>query len=57
MFEVFEEGVAQSVCEYNIGSMQKGDGETVADDDAHRLLRLLGRLEPGKALVVIKKEN
>lgn len=52
MFEAFKEDVAESYCEYNIGSMQKGTGHEV---DAKDILIATSRLQPGEALVIIRK--
>lgn len=56
VFEVFDQDVAESVCEYNVGSMEKGDGQSFDLDDAHGLLRALSRLESGRALIVVRKD-
>lgn len=56
-FEVFTETVSESVCEYNLGSLQKGDGREVTPGKAELLniARDLALLEPGQALVIVKK--
>lgn len=53
-FEAFTEEVSESLCEYNIGPMQKGCEQEV---DAHDILRAASRLKPGQALIVMKKED
>ncbi len=56
-FEVFTETVSESICEYNVRSMQKGEGAEGAADDARELLILANRLRAGQALVIVKKGN
>lgn len=61
MREMFTEGVAESVCEYNIGSMQKGDGVKLYDpddeDEAARILVAVRDLEPGEAVVIVRSKR
>jgi len=58
--EVFKEDVAESYCEYNIGSMQKGCEDTydlAREGEGLYLLDAARALRPGEALIVIKKEE
>ncbi len=57
--EIFKQNVAESVCEYNVGSMQKGEGEIVDRmTGSHALMvdvmSLVESLEPGEALIVVR---
>lgn len=55
---VFKEEVAESFCEYNIGSMQKGCEKGYDLDDGQDPMILLNRirsLNPGETLVIIKE--
>lgn len=58
--EAFVEEVAESVCEYNIGSMQKGESvkyDRTSDNDLLYLLDQVRGLRPGQALVVVRGEG
>jgi len=57
-FEMFTERVSESICEYNIRSMQKGDGDTLRglSLEGHRILvRAIRNLERGQALVIVRR--
>lgn len=55
---IFKEDVAESYCEYSIGSMQKGC-ETAYDlssyDEVLHLLEAVHSLRPGESLIVMKE--
>lgn len=58
-FELHQVDVAESVCEYNIGSMEKGDGQRITGTglESHReLIRAMQSLRPGQALVVVRRK-
>lgn len=56
-FEKFTGAVSESVCEFNLGSLQKGDGELISPGMRELLgiARDLSLLEPGQALVIVRR--
>lgn len=58
-FELHTVDVSESICEYNVGSIEKGEGQRISGIglDSHReLIRAIQSLRPGQALVVVKKK-
>jgi hypothetical protein len=57
-FELHTVDVSESICEYSVGSMEKGDGQRITGTgiDSHReLIRAVQSLRPGQALVVVRR--
>lgn len=58
--EVFKVDVSESITEFNIGSMQKGEANTVlnsmATGEVHYLLDEIAAMDPGTAIVIVRRK-
>lgn len=56
--EVFKMELAESITEFNIGSMEKGSADTVmsaiSDDDGMYLVDEIRAMQPGSAIVIVR---
>lgn len=58
--EVFKVDVAESITEFNVGSMEKGSANSVinttADDDGMYLVDEIRAMDPGTAIVIVRRK-